>query len=93
MQQKNVLIARYEDLLMNYDVESVRLAEYLGLDRNRPEVHKVIESYRPGAAEGQQGLHFFKGKVGRFRDSYTVEQKSVLSQKLAPYLERMGYDA
>jgi hypothetical protein len=93
MGEKNAFVSRYEDLLTNYDVESARLAEYLGLAGSRPEVRAVMENYRPQAAEGQQGLHFFKGKVGRFRDSFTEEQKSVLREKLAGYLPEMGYEA
>jgi hypothetical protein len=92
MKEKNVLIARYEDLLTNYDAESARLVDYLKLDRTNPKVRAVIEKYRPGTAEGQQGLHFFKGKIGRFRESYTEEQKTILKEKLSPYLGRMGYD-
>ena len=91
--EKNVLIARYEDLLTNYDEESAKLAGYLKLDRSSPEVRKVIEGYRPGAADNQQGLHFYKGKIGRFHDSYTEEQKSVLKVKLGSSLARMGYEA
>jgi len=91
MNETLVLVARYEDLLTNYDVESAKLVEYLRLDWSKPEVSEVIEKYRPGAADGQQGLHFFKGKIGRFRDSYNEEQKSFLSKKLAVYLPRMGY--
>lgn len=90
--EKNVLTARYEDLLTNYDAESSKLVDYLQLDGSRPQVHAVIERYRPDAAEGQQGLHFFKGKIGRFRESYTDEQKSILKQKLGSYLTQMGYD-
>ena len=91
MRQKKALIARYEDLLTNYDAESAKLVDYLKLDRNRPEVQAVIEAYRPGTADGQQGLHFFKGKIGRFRESFDEVQKSVLQEKLAEYLPRMGY--
>jgi len=92
MKEKNVLIARYEDLLTNYEVESARLVEYLKVNRTKPEVRAVIEKYRPGAAEGQQGLHFFKGRIGRFRESYNEEQKAVLKAKLGVYLARMGYE-
>lgn len=92
MVEKNVLIARYEDLLTNYDVESAKLVEYLKLDTNKPEVRAVIEQYRPGANDGRQGLHFYKGKIGRFRDAYTSEQQKVLIEKISPYLERMGYE-
>jgi len=92
MKEKNVLIARYEDLLTNYDVESSKLVEYLKVNGTSPNVQAVIEKYRPDAAEGQQGLHFFKGKIGRFREAYSEEQKSVLKEKLGSYLARMGYE-
>jgi hypothetical protein len=90
--EKNVLIARYEDLLTDYDTEVAKLVGFLKLNGSQPEVQKVTESYRPGAAEGQQGLHFYKGKIGRFRESYTAEEQSILREKLGPYLLRMGYD-
>ena len=101
MHEKNVLLARYEDLLTNYDNEVMRLIEFLKLNGNRNEaraerrrsVQEVIDNYRPGAAEGQQGLHFFKGKVGRFRESYSTEEQAILKDKIGLYLQHMGYDA
>jgi hypothetical protein len=92
MGEKDVLIARYEDLLTDYDHEVKRLVGFLKLNGNKLEVQKVIDSYRPGVAEGQQGLHFYKGKIGRFRESYTPEEQVFLNEKLAPYLQRMGYE-
>ena len=92
MREKNVLIARYEDLLTDYDKEVERLAGFLRLDRNRPEVQTVIDRYRPGAAEGQQGLHFFKGKIGRFRESHNAEGQAILREKLGSALQRMRYE-
>lgn len=89
--EKNVLVARYEDLLMNYETEAARLVEYLQLDGERPEIRAVIEKYRPGAAEDQQGLHFYKGRIGRFRESYTQEQQAVLADTFGKALEAMGY--
>jgi aryl sulfotransferase len=91
MQEKDVLVARYEDLLMDYDHEVARLVEFLRLNAQEPEARKVIDSYRPGAAESQQGLHFYKGKIGRFREAYTAEEQTILKEKLGPYLQRMGY--
>ena len=90
--EKNVLIARYEDLLTNYDEEVRRLVGFLKLDGSRPEVQKVLEAYRPGAAEGQPGLHFYKGKTGRFRESYSEAEQKILAKRLGPSLKRMGYD-
>lgn len=92
MREKNVLIARYEDLLTNYDQESARLVDYLKLNGSTPGVRSVIEQYRPGANDSQQGLHFYKGRIGRFREAYTEEQKLLLGRKLSPYLPRMGYE-
>jgi len=91
MSEKNVLIARYEDLLTDYDSEAKRLVEFLKLDGSKPEIQKVTEHYRPGASDEQQGLHFFKGKIGRFRESYTPEQQAVMKDKLGGYLSQMHY--
>ncbi len=91
MKEKNVLTARYEDLLINYDSESAKLLEYLKLNGNKLEVQAVIDKYRPDAAESQPGLHFYKGKIGRFREAYNEDQKTVLKEKLGVYLARMGY--
>lgn len=90
--EKDVLIARYEDLLQGYAAESARLLDFLELDGSRPEVQEVIESYRPGKAEGQQGLHFHKGKIGRFGGAYSAEEQSVLAARFGPYLKEMGYE-
>jgi hypothetical protein len=90
--ENRVLMARYEDLLTDYDHEVAQLVRFLKLDGSRNEVQKVIGGYRPGAAEGQQGLHFFKGKIGRFRESYSAEQQAILKERLGPYLVRMGYE-
>jgi hypothetical protein len=91
MRERNVLIARYEDLLTNYDQEAPRLLGFLKLNGSSAAVQNVIDRYRPGVAEGQQGLHFYKGRIGRFRESYRAEDQAVLKEKLGPYLERMGY--
>ncbi len=49
MNEKNVLIARYEDLLMNYEVESAKLVEYLKIGRKQargPRGDRSISSRR-----------------------------------------------
>lgn len=90
--EKDVLTARYEDLLTNYDAEAARLVEFLRLRADQPEVQKVTDAFRPEKGEGQQGLHFYKGKIGRFREAYTTEQQAVLKEKMGAYLARMGYE-
>jgi hypothetical protein len=93
MRERHVLIARYEDLLMDYDGEVTRLVGFLRLDGSKPDVRQVTDSFRPEKGEGQPGLHYYKGKIGRFRDSYSAGQQTVLAQALGAYLQRMGYEA
>jgi len=93
MQEKNVLRARYEDLLTSYETEAARLVEFLKLDGGSPKVRAVIEQYQPGRGDGQQGLHFYKGKIGRFRNAYNEEQQAIMKDKLGVYLAKMGYTA
>jgi hypothetical protein len=89
--EKSVLISRYEDLLGNYDRECERLCQHLGLDPAELGVKTAIQSNRPDRAEGRQGTHFFKGRVGRFREAFTEEQQSALMTSLGPFLPGMGY--
>jgi hypothetical protein len=90
--EKNVFITRYEDLQTDYDNEVSRLVKFLKLNGERPEVQKVIEGYHQPVVDGQKGLHFNKGKIGRFREVYSPEQQAILKERMSPYLSRMGYE-
>ena len=91
--RKSVLSARYEDLLNDYDNETTKLTDFIHLDKRNKLINDVIEKYRPGQAkEGKDGLHFFKGQIGRFRERFTLEEQKRISDKLAKYLPKMGYD-
>lgn len=93
MGQKTVLHARYEDLLGNYDQEVERLLNYLAIDHQGNQIGEVIEKYRPGKAkEGKDGLHFYKGQIGRFRERFTDEEQVLMAQQFGPYLQKMGYE-
>ena len=90
--EKNVHITRYEDLQTDYVNEVNRLVKFLKLNGDTAEVQKVIESYHGPVVEGQKGLHFNKGQIGRFRESYSAEQQAILKEKMGAYLARMGYE-
>jgi hypothetical protein len=91
--RKAVLSARYEDLLTDYDSETNKLIDLLALDKKNPAVITAIEKYRPGQAkEGRDGLHFYKGQVGRFRERFSPEEQKIMADRFAPYLNRMGYE-
>lgn len=91
VREPRTLVSKYEDLLGNYETEVQRLLEHLHLESREPQVQAVIARYRPGEAEGRQGTHFFKGKIGRFRDGFSAEQQSILASQLGPALKQMGY--
>ena len=91
--RKSVLSARYEDLLTDYDNETTKLTDFIHLDKRNKLINDVIEKYRPGQArEGKDGLHFFKGQIGRFRERFSLEEQKRISDKLSKYLPKMGYD-
>ena len=90
--ERNIFITRYEDLQTSYDNEVTRLVKFLKLSGDRPDVQKVIEDYHQPVVEGQKGLHFNKGKIGRFREAYSVEEQEILKEKMGSYLPRMGYE-
>ncbi len=88
-----VLKTRYEDLLQNYDVEAGRLVDFLGVDQTGDKVPAVVDKYRPeGQVQGQQGTHFFKGQVGRFRERYSADEQKILADKFGETLKKMGYE-
>ncbi|HEY3312936.1 MAG TPA: sulfotransferase domain-containing protein [Anaerolineales bacterium] len=93
MQTPGVLKCRYEDLLQNYDLEADKLARFLGVNPGDKAIQDVLEKYRPaGQAQGQQGTHFFKGQIGRFRGRYSTMEQKALADRFGPYLEKMGYE-
>lgn len=91
IKERGVLTSRYEDLLQSYDHEVQRLVEFLGLDLRRDAVQDVINRLRPEQAEGRQGTHFYKGRIGRFREAFSPEQRATLAERFGSYLARMDY--
>jgi hypothetical protein len=92
MDCQQVLLVRYEDLLLNYETETEQLLEFLALDRAQPQIQAVIEKYRPEKAQpDQKGIHFSHGKIGRFRQKMSPEQQGKMADQMGAYLTRMGY--
>jgi hypothetical protein len=93
MQVPAVLKARYEDLLQNYDGEAAKLIRFLSVNPGDAAIQAVVDKYRPGGqVQDQQGTHFFKGQVGRFRERYSVDEQKILADKFGPALRKMGYE-
>lgn len=84
---------RYEDLLVDYDGQAARLVDFLGL-KMTPAIQAVLDRYRPEQvlSTDQQGLHFRKGKIGRFRQVFTTEQQQACLETFGPCLKQMGYE-
>ena len=91
--RNSVFSARYEDLLKDYDAEVLKLGAFLRLVSKNQEIVDIIEKYRPGQAkEGRDGLHFFKGQIGRFRERFSADEQKLMADKFSPYLIKMGYE-
>jgi hypothetical protein len=92
MSCREALHVRYEDLLNDYEAEAGRLAGFLKIERGIPDVQDVIEKFRSeGVRPDQKGIHFNKGKTGRFRQKMTPEEQAILAERFGPYLDKMGY--
>ena len=88
----SILCSRYEDLLLDYREEVTRLLEYLAIDPGIPAVKHVVEELAPGEARGDQpGMHFRKGKIGRYLSGFTDQQIRILNDTFAEYLSKNGY--
>jgi hypothetical protein len=83
---------QYEKLLLDYDAQAVRILDFFGLRTDEPKFQAIIDQYRPhrGSSE-QKGTHFVKGKIGRYQEIFTPEQKQLCLDAFGDYLERMGY--
>jgi hypothetical protein len=92
MDCRQVLLVRYEDLLLNYESEAEQLLHFLALDLAQPQIQSVIEKYRPEKAQpDQKGIHFSHGKIGRFRHKLSPDQQGKMADQMGAYLTRMGY--
>jgi len=88
----NVLHVRYEDMLLDYDHQVDHLLEFLGLNRDNDHLISILDKYRPEFGKREKrGLHFVKGKIGRFRDKLTSNQIEYCDSVFGDYLRRMGY--
>ena len=85
-------IFRYEDLLNDFDRQAQHLCKFLRVDPERSEIKNAIDLNRPKDAAQKAGVHFSKGKIGRFRQALTPEQVAKCNQLFAPYLHKMGYE-
>ncbi len=89
---EKVLHTRYEDLVTDYDSQAHKLVEFLQLDPASPANLQVVEKYRPESARSdQKGLHFSKGKIGRFRQKLSLEEQEKMNSAFAPYLQSLGF--
>lgn len=87
-----VLTVRYEDMLGDYENQTNRLLEFMGVENGQGSVREVIEKYRPERGDrGQKGTHFSKGQAERYRSIFTAEQLDMLTQSFQPAIDRMGY--
>lgn len=89
---RRALHLRYEDLLTDYQAESQRLLDFLGIAARTPGVQDVLARYQPsqGSTE-QRGTHFVKGKIGRHRQAFSKEQLARCKREFGDYLHRMKY--
>ena len=89
---EHTLAVKYEDFKSNYDHEVSKLITFLEIDPTEKKVKEIIGSYRPEQkGQNRQGLHFVKGKVGRYKDSFTDSQIDQCDRLFGDFLQEYGY--
>ena len=87
---QDILVIRYEDMIVDHEKYVHKMNEYLKLNLPADVTASIVEKFRRG--DNLKGTHFFKGVAGRFRESFTPEQQKLADQAFGCYLEKMGYD-
>jgi len=86
------LAVKYEDFKSNYDHEVSKLITFLGIDPTGNKIKETIDSYRPEQkGQNRQGVHFVKGKIGRYKDSFTDSQIDQCDRLFGDFLQKYGY--
>ncbi len=92
LSSEHTLAVKYEDLKSNYDHEVNKLIAFLEIDQTKNKIKEIVDSYRPEQkAQNRQGLHFVKGKVGRYKDSFTDFQLAQCDRLFGDFLQEHGY--
>ncbi len=91
--QPDTMVVKYEDLKGNYDQETSRLIAFLGVDPGDVNVKRILNQYRPDQKPNKKpGLHFSKGKVGRYQEAFTPDQLNLCEKLFGDFLVEHGYE-
>jgi hypothetical protein len=87
------LIVKYEDLIKQYDHETTRLVNFLGINPDDKNIAEVIDKYQADRKPQQTaGLHFVKGKIGRHREVFNHKELEICQQVFGEFLEKNDYE-
>jgi len=89
----NVLHLSYEQMVMDPDEWLRSLGTFLGHDFTREELAQFTQMMSRGSyGKDDHGSHIRKGLPGDHREKLSPLTQRVLSKKLKPVLERLGYE-
>ncbi|MFV1950078.1 MAG: sulfotransferase domain-containing protein [Anaerolineales bacterium] len=87
------LVVKYEDLKGDFEWEASRLVDFLGIDSGDKKIIGIIDQYRPERKPKKiQGLHFVKGKIGRYQDAFNSSQLAMCEGLFGDFLKEHGYE-
>lgn len=91
---RHVHLVKYEDLISDPVGELERLASFLRLPIERPELVSIFSKYRRENLDRDKEdyLHYNIGLPGRFRDALSSEQIGLCNRQFDTYLKTLQYD-
>ncbi len=90
MRCPDLLVTRYEDLLVDPLRELRRCRDVLGLDVADSRLDEIVAAWQPDRG-GKRHESLVKGVAGRYREVLSPREQERCRRWLRPYLETMGY--
>jgi hypothetical protein len=89
---ENVLVLRYEDMLISLENSVNQIINYLDLVLDPIHIAEISADYQPRKIpkSGERG-HLETGIAHRSKTEFSPDQLAELNEVYAPYLEKMGY--
>ncbi len=92
IQSTHTFSVKYETLVSEFDLVVPSLVDFLDIDLDDDQSLTLVEHLKPGLSiTSRKYTHFMKGKIGRYKEHFSVEQIELCTERFGPFLVEQGY--
>lgn len=101
----NILVVKYEDLIINCLEQLKRIVNFIGLEATEKQLQSSVEASnfenmrrlevergRPYQTKERVEVFVRKGKPGNWRDFFGLEEKAIFNSREGKFLIKLGYE-